>query len=116
MLNKRLGEDASAFQCPNQRRTRTGGGKLCKYFLNLNVLHQFFSWTQTDIFVSCYDLCSVLGVLQGEDTTVDVDDDEWDQTLCYCVNIIQELDCPNKINGEVSSGIKHELCNDSFYC
>ena len=72
--------------------------------------------TQTDIFVSCYDLCSVLGVLQGEDTTVDVDDDEWDQTLCYCVNNIQELDCPNKINGEVSSGIKHELCNDSFYC
>ena len=44
--------------------------------------------------MSCYDLCSMLGVLQGEDTTVDVDDDEWDQTLCYCVNNIQELDCP----------------------
>ena len=63
--------------------------------------------------VMIYALC---WELEGEDTTVDVDDDEWDQTLCYCVNIIQELDCPNKINGEVSSGIKHELCNDSFYC
>ena len=59
MLNKRLGEDASAVQCPDQRRTRTGGGKLCKYFLNLDVLHQFFSWTQTDILcrVMIYALC-----------------------------------------------------------